>query len=110
MPKLGRKHPWESEMPCHMQIDYSDPDWLFTQFPGVDYCAGNLIFYRNWLKSPRSPELYAATQAVNPSQHVFLTPEEFFGHHAPGHDPGMVQRALWPYAPDQDDVYDEEAG
>jgi len=138
MPKLGRKTPcqecpWlrksapgylgddnpehffrasvtrESLMPCHMQIDYSDPDWANTQLPGVDFCAGNLIFYRNWLKQPRNPDLYAATRAVNPSQHVFLTPEEFFEHHAPGRDPGMMQRALWPYAP-EDDVYDREAG
>lgn len=126
MPKLGRKHPcsacpWlkksapgylgvdtpehffrasvtqESEMPCHEQIDYSDPDWLKTQFPHVDFCAGNLIFYKNWLKMPRSPELYAAVRAVNVSQHVFATPEEFFSHHAPEADEEIVKKALWPY-------------
>lgn len=129
MPKLGRKNPcqacpwlkksfpgylgadnpesffrssvtWESEMPCHMQIDYEDPDWLTTQFPFVDFCAGNLIFYRNWLKMPRSPELYAAVRAVKPSRHVFKDPEEFFAHHAPEADAGIVKRALWAYVPE----------
>lgn len=126
MPKLGRKRPcaacpWlkksapgylgadtpehffrasvtqESKMPCHEQIDYSDEDWLKTQFPEVDFCAGNLIFYKNWLKMPRNPELYAAVRAVNPSQHVFATPEEFFAHHAPEAGDDTVKRALWPY-------------
>jgi hypothetical protein len=126
MPELGRKHPcsscpWlkksepgylgaddpehffrasvtrESEMPCHEQVDYGDEDWLKTQLPHVDFCAGNLIFYRNWLKMPRSPKLYEAVRAVQPSKHVFATPEEFFAHHAPEEDPCIIERALWPY-------------
>ena len=115
MPKLGRKHPcagcpwlrtsWpgylgddvpvhfyrmsvtcENDMPCHEQIDYSDPDWIENQFPSADRCAGNLIYFRNHLKSPRRPELDEAVRAVKPSPHVFQWAEEFMAHHAPGED------------------------
>lgn len=90
----------ENEMPCHMQIDYDgDPGWLVNQFPYVDYCAGNLIFYKNWLKTPRRMKLCEAVRAVKTSPHVFQDPEEFFAHHAPEADAGIVRRALWALRP-----------
>lgn len=88
----------EQMMPCHDQIDYDDPDWLTTQLPDVDLCAGNLIYYRNHEKMPRSQRLADAVRAVSRSRHVFTSPEEFFAHHAPGADSGIVSRAQWPYA------------
>ena len=90
-------------MPCHMDIDYTDPEWKETQYPGADMCAGNLIYLRNHLKAPRDPGMHAAVRAVDPSPHVFSHPGEFFDHHTPGHDQDMVQRALWPYSPEGDD-------
>jgi hypothetical protein len=130
MPKLGRKHPcagcpWlrkslpgylgddnpehfyrasvaqESPMPCHEQIDYSDPDWLETQYPEVDLCAGNLIYFRNHLKTPRRPELAEAVREVESSPHVFQWAEEFMAHHAPGENvEALANRAQWPFDPE----------
>lgn len=132
MPKLGRKHPcaacpWlrascpgylgeddpenfyrasvtrENLMPCHEQIDYGDPDWKDTQLPRADFCAGNLIYYRNHLKVPRRPELAEAVRAVEPSQHVFSWPQEWFAHHAPGEDAGeLASRAQWPFVEEEE--------
>jgi hypothetical protein len=70
-------------LPCHSQIDYGDPDWRRAQFEDADFCAGNLIFYRNW-KMPGHPELADVVRAVSMSPHVFMNPAEFFAHHAPG--------------------------
>lgn len=75
----------ECLMPCHMEIDYDDPEWLETQYPDVSLCAGNLIYFRNNFKRPRRPELEAAVETVKPSKHVFSWPEEFMAHHAPYH-------------------------
>lgn len=96
----------EGEMPCHEQIDYSDPDWVSTQLPGADFCAGNLIHYANALKVPRRPSVAAAVKAVKASKAVFTWPWEFIGHHMPGAAPGEVtaawRRALLPGDPDDD--------
>lgn len=72
----------ETHMPCHMQIDYTDPEWQETQLPHVDLCAGTLIHFRNICKSPRNAELAAAVRAVEPSPHVFTRSAEWFEHHA----------------------------
>jgi hypothetical protein len=68
-------------MPCHTQIDYSDPDWTETQLPDVDLCAGGLIFFKNNLKRPRRPKLAEAVDAVKASKAVFATTWDFICHH-----------------------------
>jgi hypothetical protein len=73
----------EGMMPCHEQIDYSDPDWVETQLPVVDLCAGNLIFFRNFLKMPRRRELYLAVMEVKARIDVFESPIGFLRHHLP---------------------------
>lgn len=90
----------EQHMPCHEQIDYTDPDWLETQYPGTDLCAGNLIYFKNHVKMPRDPELAEAVRAVQKSLHVFSWPKEFFAHHAPDADPDIIKRAQWPVPPE----------
>lgn len=91
-------------MPCHMDIDYDDPDWQDTQYPDADMCAGNLIYFRNHLKTPRDPGLCAAVRAVEPSPHVFAHPGEFFAHHAPDADADTIQHALRSFPPEDDDA------
>lgn len=71
----------EVEMPCHAQINYGDEDWDEVQLPGVDLCAGNLIYFRNHMKVPRNPVLATAVTAVLRSAAVFSWPHEFLGHH-----------------------------
>lgn len=71
----------EDELPCHLDVDYSDPDWLETQMPSVSFCAGSLIFFRNMLKRPKNPTLAEATKGVERSDNVFRSPREFLEHH-----------------------------
>ncbi len=88
----------EGEMPCHEQIDYGDPHWIENQLPHVDLCAGNLIYFNNYLKRPRNFKLAAACDDVGTSPHVFSRPEEYFAHHAPEEDPVEVsRRARFPF-------------
>jgi len=93
-------------MPCHEQLDYSDPDWVETQLPYVDLCAGTLIFFKNHLKFPRRPVLYDAVKAVRMSAAVFSHPVEFFRHHMPRarevEIEEAVQKATWPYLEEHD--------
>src|SRR3954469_8301178 len=69
-------------LPCHTNIDYSDPDWLKTQYPTAPLCAGALIFAKNRGKLPRDPERGAWVHAVESDlTTVFATPQEFIQHH-----------------------------
>jgi hypothetical protein len=83
----------EGDMPCHEQIDYSDPAWEVTQLPSADLCAGMLIHYRNSLKVPRRRHLEVAVRAVKASAAVFSWPWEFMTHHMPGATAEQVKRA-----------------
>lgn len=82
-------------MPCHMEINYLDEDWLKDQYPDADICAGNLIHLHNWMKMPRDPELAKMVYQVNGSPHVFASPEEFMEHHGEENPKEMAERALW---------------
>ena len=95
-----------SAMPCHMEIDYSDPDWVHTQYPDADICAGNLVYFRNYMKSPRDPEMNAAVRSVSPSPHVFSTPGEFLTHHAGGYDDDAIRRVTQGWTPEDEDEPD----
>jgi hypothetical protein len=87
----------ESEMPCHEQVDYDDPDWQESQLPGADLCAGMLIHYVNTMKGPRRPSIAAAVKAVKASKAVFTWPWEFMAHHMPGASADAV-KAAWQQA------------
>ena len=84
----------EGRVPCHEQIDYSDPDWEVTQLPRADLCAGQLIHFRNMMKVPRHPALALAVAAVKHSKAVFTWPWEFLAHHMPGATEEEVQAAM----------------
>lgn len=64
------------ELACHLTVGGSGEPSL---------CAGALISYRNQCKSPRTPDLGAAVQQVEPSPDVFAFPREFLDHHESGH-------------------------
>lgn len=84
----------EGMMPCHEEIDYSDPEWRVTQFPFVSLCAGGLIHFVNTLKAPRYAPLARAVAAVKRSRAVFTWPQEFLRHHMPGATEEEVTRAV----------------
>lgn len=95
----------EGEMPCHEQVDYEDPGWQESQLPRADFCAGNLIHYKNTMKVPRRETVAAAVQAVRKSAQVFTWAHEFLAHHMPGASREQVavaaRRATWATGPDQ---------
>ena len=80
-------------MPCHEQVDYENPKWMET-LGGVDLCAGQLIYFKNNLKSPRYAPLRYATRSVKASKAVFAWPWEFMRHHMPGASENDVQLAI----------------
>ncbi len=74
----------ETEMPCHLTVDYSTPFWreeMETNTGGSSdarLCAGALVFQANVGKLPRDgsrPRLSRDTQTV------FASPQEFLAHH-----------------------------
>lgn len=84
----------DATMPCHMTIDYSDPDWFEQQYPDSDLCVGALRFHVNWLHMPRDPDHAAAvrdqwslvgdrplTDYGQAFPEVFATPKEFVDYH-----------------------------
>lgn len=69
-------------LPCHLTIDYSDPDWKKTQYDESALCAGALIFCKNQAKTPRDPERAAWLLTVEADlETVFRYPWEFYEHH-----------------------------
>lgn len=72
---------WDAEMPCHMAINYGDPDWFEKQYPSADLCVGSLQFQNNFMKLPRPRKLSDACQEVGKNDAVMSSPEEFMEHH-----------------------------
>lgn len=67
-------------MPCHLTIDYSDPEWKekFDQKQIGKECAGNAVFFANICKVPRDrSRLRLKEDEIN----VFSTATEFVAHH-----------------------------
>lgn len=71
----------DTEVPCHMAIDYNLDDWETEQFPTADLCVGSLQFQTNWLKRPRPKKLADACDAVGPNPQIMKSPEEFMERH-----------------------------
>lgn len=71
----------DADMPCHMDIDYSDPDWRETQEPDAPLCVGGLQFQNNTHKLARPADMAEAQRVVGTNDNVFATPEEFLIHH-----------------------------
>lgn len=85
----------DATMPCHMDIDYSDKDWLTTQEPDAPLCVGALQFQNNFMKLARDPEVARGQRAVGESANVFSNPEEFLVHHMFGRWAGKVKDSFW---------------
>lgn len=69
----------ESPMPCHLSIDYEDPDWQdkWANRETGALCAGAAIMFANRVKLPKYIELPRRER----SDEVFTHPEEFIAHH-----------------------------
>lgn len=99
---LGADHPEHflemtlkgADMPCHMDIDYSDKEWQTTQEPDAPMCVGALQFQNNWLSLSRNPEVAEAQRAVGNNRNVFDTPEQFMIHHKWNTHFGPVEPSL----------------
>jgi hypothetical protein len=70
----------EAHMPCHITIDYDDPDWA-DKLDDASHCAGSLIFMKNSCKQPRDPVLAAMQNKVETSDELFAFGSEFIDHH-----------------------------
>jgi hypothetical protein len=70
-----------ADMPCHMDIDYSDKEWMTTQEPDAPMCVGALQFQNNWLSLSRNPKVAEAQRQVGNNVNVFDSPEQFMIHH-----------------------------
>src|SRR4051812_1008430 len=66
-------------MPCHMTVDYSDPDWRDSlKTDGVSYCAGAAIYLNNTWSMPRDPEWGAVVRRLSDDrEHVFTWTDRF---------------------------------
>jgi hypothetical protein len=84
VPFVAKTYLGERDMPCHMAIDYTRPDWLTEQLPEADMCAGALIMLNNDLKRPRDPRMAAACDHVTKDVKgdVFSHPGKFLSHHS----------------------------
>lgn len=72
----------EEHMPCHLSVDYEDPDWRETQLATAAHCAGSLIFLKNQCKLPHDEVLRKRMERVEKdTKKVFNWPHEFKEHH-----------------------------
>jgi hypothetical protein len=78
----------ESPMPCHLTIDYEDPDWRKRWEEGWatgegtgSLCAGAAVMFANRVKMPKFIRL-----PVREADHenVFSSTSEFIAHHRGG--------------------------
>ena len=72
-------------MPCHIHVDYEDPDWMEAQ-ETAPQCAGRAIFFANRCKQAKSGRVMEA----KPDDSVFSTPQEFINHHTRNGKPPKV--------------------
>lgn len=69
----------DAQMPCHLTVDYEDPDWREQLMNGqARACAGIAIYFANICKVSRDPE----RRRLKPDHKaVFSSPREFLAHH-----------------------------
>ena len=70
------------EMPCHVSVNYENPEWRDQLQPGDEgsatACAGVAIYHANILKRPRDRNV----RTLDPDKvNVFASPTEFIAHH-----------------------------
>lgn len=68
----------EMPNPCHMTVDYEDPDWK-SQADQAPRCTGQAILFVNTAKMPRMWGIPEGTK--RDTEEVFEWPAEFIAHH-----------------------------
>lgn len=88
-------------MPCHMTVDYSDPDWPETlNTDQVSYCAGAAIYLNNTWSSPRDPKWGAVVRRLEDDREsVFAWTNEFLAHHDNDMNRRYVEASRRPHEP-----------
>lgn len=72
----------EIAMPCHMTVDYRNPNWRDTLHGDkAARCAGASAFAANCAKMPRNSIFREHVEAVGKRDDVFETPQDFIDHH-----------------------------
>ncbi len=72
----------EVGMPCHLTVDYEDPNWRTTMETVAHLCRGALILLKNSCKLPRTPEYAKAVMETSADRDsVFANAAEFLSHH-----------------------------
>lgn len=68
------------KLPCHLTIDYSDPEWKEKWEAGEagEYCVGAYIMQANMLKLPRDPDI---PREKADRETVFAHHKQFIEHH-----------------------------
>lgn len=64
----------DGPMPCHTEVDYTDPDWE-ESLPHVHQCTGQAHYLSNICKLPRH------AKRLSKSDDVFASREDFLVHH-----------------------------
>jgi len=70
----------EQHMPCHIAIDYENPDWE-DQLKAAAHCTGSLIFLKNSCTLPKDPVLREMVNQVETDNNIFTWGQEFLEHH-----------------------------
>ncbi len=70
----------DQRMPCHLTIDYDDPDWKekWSQKKAGKLCAGAAVFFSNQCKLSRDPD---RPRLEADRENVFSYAHEFIKHH-----------------------------
>jgi hypothetical protein len=74
---IGIHYQCEIRNPCHMTVDYTDPNWR-EGLEEASPCAGQAVMFRNSGKLPRN---WTPIDVEVDREHVFTWPPDFIKHH-----------------------------
>lgn len=70
----------DTQIPCHLTVDYSDPDWQH-KLDTAEQCVGQLQFFNNHFKLSIHECSMRQQRKVGRNQNVFQFEHEFLEHH-----------------------------
>lgn len=69
-------------LPCHLTIDFDDPEADGLDLSKAQVCVGSLQFLKHTCKMPRDPKYNRLKDAVERNPEVFGMRSEFIEHHS----------------------------